>query len=314
MKNFKSTVSLVLQSAVVFLSVGFGAPGFAQERTGEILRELLQSVEKDFETLERDARTFAKQTEGLKKQLEEKYKLIGKTTDPAKKEALKADLSYLAAQLNETDRKDVEAALGTITEVRGKLGKIRDTLQRGGIAPSSAELPKMRQKMGTFLGNAAKLVDKWEKSGLGKKSELAALKATLLGTLNAWEGPTMNMASSQEELNRTMRSLDITYSQLLNLARALEQERQYLLVRNYADVARLVLLRLNGGKVNMGVVANATEGKRNDLQRRAEIFSDTDSGAPAFTDRGEGSLGSGDEAAFDRMKRGDFGWSKEGKR
>lgn len=316
MRNFKSTVSLVLQSAFVIslLGLGMARPAPAVERTGEILRELLQGVERDFETLEKETHGFAKRAESLTKQLEEKNKLISRTTDPAKKEALKADLVYLGAQLNDLDRKEVDAALNTITEVRGKLVRIREALQRGGIVPASGELPQMRQKMGKFLSNAAQLLDKWEKSASGKKGEFAALKATLLGTLSAWEAPTQNIVSSQDELNRTMRSLDITYSQLLNLGRAFEQERHYLLVRNHAAVANLILMRLNGGKVNVGSVADAAEGKRNALQRRMEILSGTDGGIAPSTEQGDASLGASGEAAFDRMKRGEFGWSKEGAR
>lgn len=285
-------------------------PTPAVERTGEVLRELVQGVEEDLERLEHETQGFAEKGEELTKELEEKGKLLDRARDPVRRETVTSDILLLGAKLNDLDRKEVEAALTTTNDVRWKLERIRDVLQRGGILPPREELPKVRQKMGKFLSTAAKLLERWP----GKMEEAEALKATLVGVLPTWESPATNMGTSHEELSRTMEALDTTYSQLLTLGRALELERQDLMVRNNMAVARLVLLRLNGGKVNVGSVLDAAEGKRKALQHRREIITRTETRSSLGGKGGGGRLSSDGQAAYDRIKRGDYEWSKGGER
>lgn len=283
----------------------------AVERTGEILRELLQSMEKDFDTLEKETRNFAKQSGGLNKQLEEKARLFNRTDDLVRKEAINADILYLEAQLNELDRREVESAITMVEQVRGKLHRIREVIKRGGVLPPPEELPQVRQKLGKLLSTAAGFLDKWEKSSPDKKGEIAALKSSLLGTLSNWESPSAGLGSSQDELNRTVRAFDAAYGQFLAMSRTLEQERQYLEIKSYAATARLTLLRLNGGKINIGSVLDSVESKRKGIDRRREILRGTDGAGPLGGD-GNGTLGSEQEEAFQRMKRGEFRWQKGG--
>lgn len=310
----KVFVGLLLLTASAILVAPILLPtnlAYAVERTGEILRELLQSMEKDFDALEKETRGFTKQTETLNKQLEEKAKLWDRTDDPVRKETIYADVLYVEAQLNELDQKEVGAALTTVNQVRGKLQRIREVLQRGGVLPAPEELPKVRQKLGKFLTTAAGFLDKWEKSSPEKKGEIAALKASLVGVLNTWESPSAGLGSSQEELNRTLRALDASYGQLLTLSRSLEQEQQHLLIRNHAAAARLTILRLNGGKINAGSVLDTVEGKRKGIERRREILRGADGVGPVGGD-GNSALGSEQEDIFNRMKRGEFQWPKGG--
>ena len=144
--------------------------------------------------------------------------------------------------------------------------------------------------------------------------EAEALKATLVGVLSTWESPATSVGTSHEELSRTMGALDTTYTQLLTLGRALELERQDLMVRNNMAVARLVLLRLNGGKVNVGSVLDAAEGKRKAIQRRREIITRTDTRSALGGKGGSATLSSDGETIFNRIKRGDYEWSKGGER
>ncbi len=306
-KKIQRTCAALLLTVLVLPA---SAP--AVERTGEVLRELLKGVEKDFETMERKTQGFSEQAATLSKDLEEKAELIGQTQDPVRKETLKADALFLAAKLNELDRKDVGVALKTINQVRSKLDRMRDVVRRGGVYPAERDFPRVRQRMGRFLSTAAEFLDRWEKSSPARKSEVASLKATLIGVVNKWESPTANIDLSPDQIERTVRALDTTYSQLLTLARSLEQERQYLLVRNNAAVARLALIRLNGGKVNISSVSGAVESKQKAIRRRREIIGATDTGVSLPAGKDGGGLGSDQEAVFDRIRRGDFKWSKGG--
>ncbi len=133
----------------------------AVERTGEVLRELVQGVEEDLERLEQEAQGFAEKGEALTEELEEKGKLLDRARDPVRRETVTSDILFLGAKLNDLDRREVEAALTTINEVRWKMEQIRDVLQRGGILPPREELPRVREKMGKFLSTAAKLLERW---------------------------------------------------------------------------------------------------------------------------------------------------------
>jgi len=262
--------------------------GEAQERTGEVLRELLRGVEQDFETLQRETQGMTQRAEALRMDLEAKAKAL--------------------------DRKETDAALRTIGEVRWKLERIRGVLQRGLGLPPKEQLPAIRQRLGRWLTTAANLLEALEqRTPPDQQQEIAALKGTLVGVLRTWETPTLNVGTAEEELTRTIRRLDVTYVNLVGIVRALEQERQFLLIRNNAAVADLVLIRLNGGKVNVGAVSETVEAKRKAIGRRMEIMTGVDREGPVSSG-GEGSpgLGTDQQQTFDRLKRGDYQWSKGG--
>ena len=288
--------------------------GEAQERTGEVLRELLRGVEQDFETLQRETQGMTQRAEALRMDLEAKAKALDRVRNPVERKAQIADLLLVHAQLNEVDRKETDAALRTIGEVRWKLERIRGVLQRGLGLPPKEQLPAIRQRLGRWLTTAANLLEALEqRTPPDQQQEIAALKGTLVGVLRTWETPTLNVGTAEEELTRTIRRLDVTYVNLVGIVRALEQERQFLLIRNNAAVADLVLIRLNGGKVNVGAVSETVEAKRKAIGRRMEIMTGVDREGPVSSG-GEGSpgLGTDQQQTFDRLKRGDYQWSKGG--
>lgn len=304
--------ALLFVALWVFLSGA--SPAEAQERTGEVLRELLRGVEQDFDTLQRETQGVAKQAEALRKDLESKARALDRTRNPVERKAQVADLHLVLAQLNELDRKETETALRTIGEVRWKLERIRGVLQRGLGLPSKEQLPAIRQRLGAWLTTTANLLEALEqRTPPEKRQEIAALKGTLVGVLRTWETPALNVGTAEEELTRTIRRLDVTYVNLVGVMRALEQERQFLLIRNNAAVADLVLIRLNGGKANVGAVSEAVDAKRKGLERRMEILNGVDrEGLGASEAPGSQALGTEQQREFDRLKRGDYRWPKGG--
>ena len=120
------------------------------------------------------------------------------------------------------------------------------------------------------------------------------------------------LASSQHDIQQTIRALDTTYSQLLGLTRALELERQYLEVRNNVALANLALARLSHGKTSLGSISSAIGSKQEAIDRRKEILTNVDPGPIVSRKPGEAALLPDEEAAFDRIKRGQFKWPKGG--
>jgi hypothetical protein len=286
----------------------------AQERTGEVLRELLRGVEQDFETLQRETQGMSQRAEALRKELEGKAKALEGVRNPVERKAQVADLLLVQAQLNELDRKETDAALRTIGEVRWKLERIRGVLQRGLGLPPKEQLPAVRQKLGGWLTTAAHLLEAMERRmPPDQRQEITSLKGTLVGVLRNWEAPTLNVGGAEEELARTLRRLDLTYVNLVGVMRALEQERQFLLIRNNAAVADLVLIRLNGGKVNVGAVSEAVEAKRKAIGRRMEIMTRADrEGLVSSGGEGSALLSTDQQQEFERLKRGEYQWLQGG--
>jgi hypothetical protein len=284
----------------------------AAERTGEILRDLLKAVEQDFETLEKDTSGFARRSDELMSQIEEKAKAFARTQDAVAKQVIRAEVYHLQAQANDQDRREVQATLRAIGDVRGKLDKIRGVLEGGGLLPNRNELPRFRRNMGRWLGSTANLLDALERrAGAEGRHDINQLKATLIGVVNAWESPATAGGSSEHELLRTVRTLDTTYAQLISLERVLEMEKHALQARNYEAYLQLLLTRLTNGKANVESISDAIAGKRQGVGRRGEVLRGLDGSlAPGASPAAGAGLSGEAAAAWERTKQGRIEWAR----
>lgn len=280
----------------------------AVERTGEILRELLLGLERDFETLENETKGSAQRRETLTKQLEEKWKAYNREQNPIKRKTLEADLRVLLPQLNKLDKKDVDVALKTIGEVILKLKRMGTILQRSGALPPEEELLLIRQKLGTYLTTTANLLEAWEKKASpAMKGEIVGLKGILVGVLQNWEAPATHIGIAHDELARTVRALERTHSKLLMVKKEAEKEGEILLIGTYADIADLALIRLNEGKINLG--SDIVDDKWKAIIRRREILIEMERETSLSNEKGgPATLGPETEGTFERITRGEFKW------
>lgn len=278
----------------------------ASERTGEVLRDLLRGVEESFETLEQQTSGFAARAAALTRTLEEAHRAFASETDPIKQHVLRSKAYEAAARLNQQDRTEVETTLRVIGDVRDKVGRIRGVLEDSGIVPRREEMARFQKNLGRWGRSAARLLDAWsDRVGPESRAEIEALKRSLSGAFGAWETPA-GRAGSDADLQRTVRTLDAMYSNLIGLQRSLEQEKTLLQVRNQQALLDLLLFRVTQGNTSVRSLTDAVGAKQRDVQQRQRLVGDLDGVASAGAGSGTPALRGDDAARFERIKRGDF--------
>lgn len=302
MRRLAFRAALLVLAAALALAPHAGAA----ERTGEVLRELLKGVDEALESLEKQKSGFAARHAQLTRTLQEKRQAFLSESDPGKQHALRAGAYEAAAQLNAQDRKEVELTLRAIGDVRDKLGRIRGVLEDSGIVPRREDRARFQKDLGRWGKSVAGLLEAWsDRVGPEAKAEFDALKRSLAGAFGAWEAPAGR--GGGEDLQRTVRTLDLMYSQLITLQRSLEVEKTQLQLRNQQALLELIILRLGTGSTNVPSLGEAVGAKQRDVQQRQRLVDDLEGGAAsAGVGKSAPGLRGDDAARFERIKRGDF--------
>ena len=299
---------------IIILIVTVLIPAFvlAEERSGEIIREIMNRIDNRVSQLERKTTLLEGQKEDLMKELNAKYEAFQRERDEVLKEELATDILLINAKLNMRDIEQVDAILRTISQLVPDLERLKGELQAGmGLYNNRMEFEKNRNKMGVFLTKAALILDRLKETGSPRaKRNIEILQNTLIGIFRCWDTSINNPVISLDYIDEVKNDLEQAFSQLILIRKLLEQERINLKVDNLIALSQLVLIRLGKGKLDRDSFLKTPVKMRQDIRHRSEIMNEIRTRPTVFSPRTENQIRRApeDEDILNKIRTGNYGW------
>ena len=284
----------------------------AYEMSGEIIKELMDSVDKEMTILEEKTLGFDREKADLLDELETKALEFKNDKDIIRKENKKVDILIINARLNQKDIEEVGAYLGTISKIVPKLEQLKRELKSGGHLELKEDFKVYRQKMGNFMTNAANILSTLKETApKSSQRDIEILENNLVGILTSWDSPMSNVETSVGQVDKTVKDLEDAYAQLVVVKNLLDQERTKLKVNNYTAIANLALIRLGRGKLSGEAFLQTPVNIRKGVSKRSKITNNVLSEQTAFSVniREPGKYrDSEDLDGLTRIRTGNYGW------
>jgi len=284
----------------------------AYEMSGEIIKELMDSVDKEMTILEKKTLDFDREKADLLDDLESEAQEFRKEKDIIRKENKKVDILITNAKLNQKDVAEVEAYLGTISKIVPKLEQLKRELESGGHLELKEDFTVYRKKMGTFMTKAANILSVLKETApKSAQRDIEVLENNLLGVLTSWDSPLSNVETSVGQVDKTIRDLEDAHAQLIVVKNLLDQERTKLKVINYTAIANLALIRLGKGKLSGEAFLQTPINIRKGVSKRSKVTDEVLSEQTAFsvnTSEPGKYRDSEDLDGLTRIRSGNYGW------
>ena len=284
----------------------------AYEMSGEIIKELMDSVDKEMTILEEKTLGFDREKADLLDELETKALEFKNDKDIIRKENKKVDILIINARLNQKDIEEVGAYLGTISKIVPKLEQLKRELKSGGHLELKEDFKVYRQKMGNFMTNAANILSTLKETApKSSQRDIEILENNLVGILTSWDSPMSNVETSVGQVDKTVKDLEDAYAQLVVVKNLLDQEKTKLKVNNYTAIANLALIRLGRGKLSGEAFLQTPVNIRKGVSKRSKITNNVLSEQTAFSVniREPGKYrDSEDLDGLTRIRTGNYGW------
>jgi len=299
--------------AAIFITVTADHPAKADERSGIIIKQIMDSVDKEMTFLEDKTAEFDQDRAPLIEELNEQAQAFHKEKDPLQKETLRVDVLLTNAKLNNYDIKEVGAYLETITSIVPKLQRVKKELIGANDFSREEDFHKARNQTGKFLTKAYGILSTLKETApKNTRNNIEVLENNLVGILARWNSPLFNTQSSIERIDQTINDLEEAYSQLSVVNHLLKQEKTKMKVVNYTAIANLFLIRLGKGHLNAANSFLATPAKmRADLTARSKITNRVINEPTSFTMGAtdpESYRNIDDRDALNKIMTGNYSW------
>jgi hypothetical protein len=284
----------------------------AYEMSGEIIKELMDSVDKEMTILEEKTMDFDREKTILLDDLEAKALEFKNEREIIRKENIKVDVLIINAKLNQKDVEEVEAYLGTISKIVPKLDQLKRELNSGGHHELKEDFKVYRKKMGNFMTKAAHILSALkETASKSSQRDIEVLENNLVGILTSWDSPLSNIETSVDQVDKTIKDLEDAYAQLIVVKNLLDQEKTKLKVNNYTAIANLALIRLGKGRLSGEAFLQTPVNIRKGVSKRSEITNNVLGEQTAFslkTSNPGTYLDAEDLDGLTRIRSGNYGW------
>ena len=150
-------VLVVLLVSLIF-AMGSSLPesAIAEERTGDILREIMGRIDDKVKDLESKTDWIEKNKTGMMKEMKGSHQLYKREKDDVKREKIYVDLLLLNAKINKVELEEVHTYLSTIGGLLPDLKRLRYELNHNmGFQGLKEDFKVYRGKMEGYLTNAA---------------------------------------------------------------------------------------------------------------------------------------------------------------
>ena len=284
----------------------------AYEMSGEIIKELMDSVDKEMTILEEKTMDFDREKTILLDDLEAKALEFKNEREIIRKENIKVDVLITNAKLNQKDVEEVEAYLGTISKIVPKLDQLKRELNSGGHHELKEDFKVYRKKMGNFMTKAAHILSALKETApKSSQRDIEVLENNLVGILTSWDSPLSNIETSVDQVDKTVKDLEDAYAQLIVVKNLLDQEKTKLKVTNYTAIANLALIRLGKGRLSGEAFLQTPVNIRKGVSKRSEITNNVLGEQTAFslkTSNPGTYLDAEDLDGLTRIRSGNYGW------
>lgn len=299
---------------VITLIVIVLMPAFllAEERSGKVIREIMNRIDNRVSQLEKKTTLLEEQKEDFIKKLNDKYKAFQREKDEVLKEDLATDILLINARLNMQDIEQVDASLRTISQLVPDLERLKGELRAGmGLYNNRVDFERNRKKMGVFLTKAALILDRLKETASPQaKRNIEILENSLIGIFRCWDTSVNNPLISLDYIDDVKKDLNQAFAQLIVIRKLLEQERINLKVDNLLALAHLVLIRLGKGKLDRDSFLKTPVKMHQDIKHRSEIMNEIRTRPSAFSLDRENPIRRApeDEDTLNKIRAGNYGW------
>ena len=294
----------------------FPLSSWSIERSGQVIRELMEQVDQEMTILERKVLDFDGNREVLLGKLGEQFQSYKRENDFGKKLNCRADVTLTLSEMNKKDRNEVQAYLDSIPRLSKMLKQLSWELMQGGKFQMKEKFTVVQKKMRSFMTKSGQILEilnatmpLHSERPEEMKAEIEKLKGHLIGLFVSWDSEVRMNKSSLVQVDRTVRDLDDAYAQLVSISRLLENERKKLKVINWTTLAQIALIRLAKGKMRNGQpFLEGVHRLRRGISRKGEVIGQL-MREPVFSDSSGSVLyrrDAHDEAILKRILRNDY--------
>ena len=252
-KLFMHTL-LVLTSVTLFVGIMSSPMVYAAEKTGRIISEIINDVGNEMDKLETFVEKNKSDTDSLNKTLDSRYEAFRKADSAMELEKIKADVLLYSARLNACDIKEIRTYMTTISTLIPMMSKLDHEykkLSNHGFESGEA-LGRYKGHVGNQLVNASQMVQQMKKlSGKNALKGLPAIEQAIVSLSNMFSDKGTKQIEGMQPFRERIANLENTYAMLETTRNQLEKEKFLLKHDNLNQLARLGMLRLTKGKMNV---------------------------------------------------------------
>ncbi|MBW1982230.1 MAG: hypothetical protein JRJ12_13515 [Deltaproteobacteria bacterium] len=313
MKGFLLTLCLVF--SLTFLP----EPARSIERSGEVIREIMNAIDNEMTAMEKQGEVLSKSRKSLLQALDRDFQKFKMETISSRRQLLAANLQVTMAKLNAQESKEVQVYLGTLQGLIPKIERLKEEVASGaGVFGDVAAFNRYRQKMGNFMTHAICILDGLKEGATrAVKEKIAGLKALLVSSYITLTPAVSRAQNSSQQLAEVQTDLENAFLQLVNIGRLLEQERRELRINSELVMARLVLQRLGEGPLSNGRFFNKPRAIKSALKKRQDISRqirmETFSSGKVAGAGGSATPSFQNKQVLDRIRKAEYRWNR-GKR
>ncbi len=292
--------------------ITFLQPVSAQEISGDIIRNLMSSVDNQMSALEEISVGLQEEKQQILSEMREHQKAFQETKDPVEREMIKADAMLANARINEMETKEVGAILKTVTNVVPQLKKLKAELYGVTNYNLDEEFTVCRKKAGKFMTNAAHILSNLKATASKQdQRDLEFMEQNLVGILAKWDSPLIDTQNSVAQIEQTINDLEETFASLIVIERLLKQEKTKLKVMNNIALVNLFNIRLGGGELAADAVVTKPMAIRASTLERSKIMDSMLAESSPFETRNISPAQhrtTSDQDALSRIRTGSYGW------
>jgi cysteinyl-tRNA synthetase len=262
-------ITLSLALSMAFLPT----PARSVERSGEVIREIMNAIDNEMTSMEKQGEVLSKSRKSLLKALDKDFNYFKAEVNPVKRQLLAANLQVTMAKLNAQESKEVQIYLNTLHGLIPKIGRLKEEITSGGgVFVAGATFNQYRRKMGRFMTQAVGILDGLKQGATGVvRQEIVGLEALLVSSYITLTPGMSQAQSSARQLTEVQADLENAFLQLVNIEKLLKQERRELQINSELVMARLVLQRLQEGPLSNGQFFSKPRAIKDALKKRRQI-------------------------------------------
>jgi chromosome segregation ATPase len=270
--KLQNTIHLTLAGLILF---GSHLSTQAREETGDVLADLVESVDVKLSNLESSMKTQEKAQADVKTDLQ-KLKTNWESAETEKERlTMKSEIVKGLSELNSNDRLLVSQSMETILSVDEDLQRLQKVFREGVMGPE--RLKKQRAQIRGVLMGVGPLVASLSASldDPQAKAQAATTEQTLVLLYKQLEATSdINADGMLAQITATTEALEEVAAQLAIVHSLLEMERYQLEVASQLSITELLFARLAEVRFGDGDLINVPQAFQDGVAQRDKAFGD----------------------------------------
>jgi len=267
-------VLVLIFTTVFYIGMLSSSIAYATEKTGRIISEIVNNMNDEVQKLETFVEKTRDDTDATNKTLDSRFNEFTKTENAMQSEKIKADILLYSARLNSHEIKEVKAYMGTVATLIPMMTRL--DVEHAKLAAhgfkNKATYEEFKEQVGTQLVNSMRMINQLKKNS-GKGSQgIPAIEQVIVSLSKMHSDKHSKQLMATQPFKNSIADLENTFAQFESVRQRLEKEKFLLKHDNLTQLARLGMLRLTKGKMNINKISAIPNYMQASIEKRQQRY------------------------------------------